>query len=63
MRHAHKTQHRTTIGFLTCDIDEEVSRLLWQGIAQAAREQDVNLICYPGGALRDPLGYRRQSNV
>ena len=54
---------RLTIGFLACDIAEEVSRALWQGAAEAARELGVNLICYPGGALRDPLGYRKQSNV
>ena len=60
----HKTPpQRPTIGYIACDVLEEVSRGVWQGVAEAAREQDFNLIFYAGGALNDPLGFRRHANV
>ena len=54
---------RTTIGFLACDVIEEVTRGVWQGVAEAALTQDFNLIFYAGGALNDPVGFRRNANT
>lgn len=54
---------RKTIGCLGCDVSEEVTRDLWQGVAELARELDFNLIFFAGGGLNDPLVHRRPANV
>ena len=45
---------RPTIGVLGDVLSSHLSSLLWFGIEDVVRERDVNLICFPGGALRDP---------
>ncbi len=54
---------RKTIGFLACDVIEEVPRGVWQCVAEAALTQDLNLIFYAGGALNGPPGFRRHANT
>jgi DNA-binding LacI/PurR family transcriptional regulator/anti-anti-sigma regulatory factor len=53
---------RPVIGYLTPNISDGVSLARWQGVLDAAREQDVNLLCFPGSYWRDP-GPRGQANV
>jgi DNA-binding LacI/PurR family transcriptional regulator/signal transduction histidine kinase len=43
---------RPTIGFLTHEIWGTFGSLFWSGIINATEEEDVNLICFPGGNLR-----------
>jgi len=55
---------RPTVGLLTTEIFYPLYyRLLWSGVADAVQELDANLLCFPGGMLRDPEGFRAQSNV
>ena len=49
-RHPHND--RPTIGFLTHEIWGTFGSLFWSGITNASVEEDVNLICFPGGNLR-----------
>lgn len=45
---------RLTIGYLTPNISGNVGQSRWHGVVDAAREQDVNLVCFPGWYWRDP---------
>ena len=52
-----------TIGYLAFGISDDVGSAIWAGIAGAARQRDVNLICFVGEKLRDPNGFLAQANV
>jgi PAS domain S-box-containing protein len=52
--HQKVSSKRPTIGYLTPWIHGPVSRALWTGIDDLARQHDVNLICFPGGPLHSP---------
>jgi len=54
---------RPTIGLFVAVIENVNTSRLWAGVADAAREHDVNLICFPGGRLRVPGGLEDQSNI
>jgi DNA-binding LacI/PurR family transcriptional regulator/anti-anti-sigma regulatory factor len=53
---------RPVIGYLAPNISDSVGLARWQGVLDAAQEQDVNLICFPGSYWRDP-GPRGQANA
>jgi diguanylate cyclase (GGDEF)-like protein/PAS domain S-box-containing protein len=36
---------------------------VWTGAVEAAKEENINLLCYAGGTLNDPNGYLSQRNV
>ena len=36
---------------------------MWQGVVDAARKRDVNVICFVGLWLRSPYGFEAQANV
>jgi hypothetical protein len=42
-------------GFLTANIHVGASRTLWLGVVDAAERHGVNLMCFPGGRLRQIL--------
>jgi DNA-binding LacI/PurR family transcriptional regulator len=56
---------RPTIGCLTAmtGLGDDISQAFWLGVTDMARKRDVNLICFPGGWLCDPRGFRAQANV
>jgi len=54
---------RPTIGFLTANIHTGAARTLWPGVVDAARQHDVNLICFPGGGLRVCADFESQRNT
>ena len=56
-------RERPTIGFLAANIHSGASRVLWPGVVDAACKWDVNLVCFPGGALRVREGFEAQRNV
>jgi PAS domain S-box-containing protein len=58
-----KQDTRPTIGLLMTRFEREFHRASWSGIADAALERDVNLICFDGGILRTPEGFAAQGNV
>jgi DNA-binding LacI/PurR family transcriptional regulator len=54
---------RLTIAFLTAQIIDTNGMDLWLGVANAARTNDVNLICVVGDELRVTIGFRAQATV
>ena len=54
---------RPTIGYLAYGIEDHVGEAIWTGIVEAARQRDVNLICFVGEKLHDPNGFLAQANV
>lgn len=66
MKHAHtskKPGQRPTIGYLARGIGGDVGQALWAGLVDAARERDVNSICFIGDRLRDPKGFSSPANL
>jgi signal transduction histidine kinase/DNA-binding LacI/PurR family transcriptional regulator/AraC-like DNA-binding protein/CheY-like chemotaxis protein len=60
---AKPSVERATIGFLMANIHVGVSRTLWRGVVDAAEQQGVNLVCFPGGGVRVSEGFESQRNV
>jgi DNA-binding LacI/PurR family transcriptional regulator/signal transduction histidine kinase len=54
---------RPTIGLLIDWVEGGYHSALWSGVADVSREQDVNLLCFVGGALHSPFGLDAQRNV
>jgi DNA-binding LacI/PurR family transcriptional regulator len=62
-----KQQKRSTIGVLI-DYARPMTAggyqsILWAGISDCAKRQDVNLICFSGRALKEPYEFEMQRNV
>jgi signal transduction histidine kinase/DNA-binding LacI/PurR family transcriptional regulator/AraC-like DNA-binding protein/CheY-like chemotaxis protein len=62
-KRSNKPQRCLTIGYLAPHTDDEVGFALWSGVAKAAQQHDVNLICFVGGTLDDPQGFQAQANI
>jgi ABC-type sugar transport system substrate-binding protein len=60
---AHLRPGRPTIGVLMVKATYTWALSVWAGMLEAAREQDVNLIYFPGGRLLDPEGFEAQANI
>ena len=58
-----KAGERPTLGFQINNLQARYSFLLWPGVADAARDQDVNLIIFSGETVDSPYGYEYQHNV
>lgn len=58
-----KNGGRPTLGFQINNLQARYSFLLWPGVADAARDQDVNLIIFSGETVDSPYGYEYQHNV
>jgi len=56
-------QGRQTIAVLVDWLKDGYQSLIFAGMADAARELDVNLVCLPGGVLRSPLRFGSQRNL
>jgi len=54
---------RPTIGVLVSSITHKNDYSMWQGVVDAARKRDVNVICYVGSWLHSPYGFQAQANV
>ncbi|GAK50763.1 PAS/PAC sensor hybrid histidine kinase [Candidatus Moduliflexus flocculans] len=55
---------RPTIGFLTPHIaGDGLGANVWNGVMNAAKEYDVNIICFIGGELRSHQEFQDQANV
>ncbi len=71
MRESEKMAHlsrpgrsnRPTLGLFTYGLIDTVSETVWQGIEDAAREHDVNLVCYCGGSVDDATGVSLPANI
>ncbi|MFZ6031303.1 MAG: response regulator [Chloroflexota bacterium] len=62
MRKYVHEQH-PTIGLLGDNLTSDFVTQLLLGTADAIQQYGANLICFPGGAINDPLGGRTQSNI
>jgi DNA-binding LacI/PurR family transcriptional regulator/anti-anti-sigma regulatory factor/putative methionine-R-sulfoxide reductase with GAF domain len=51
-----------TIGFLT-GFREQFFHLMWCGIADVARERNINAICFEGNYVYDPERFKAQANI
>ncbi|MBE0697750.1 MAG: hypothetical protein IH586_12585 [Anaerolineaceae bacterium] len=63
MRPFTANSKRPAIGYIACDVYEEVSRVIWQGAEEMARERNCDLIFHAGGVLVDPVEFCQQRNV
>ncbi len=54
---------RPTIGLLVTLVEGANGAALWAGVVDAARDHDVNLICFPGRELRDQREIYGQCNI
>ncbi len=54
---------RPTIGYFTSSIGESVSQAMWAGVVGAARDLDVNLICFAGEGTRTASTFPDPANV
>jgi len=61
--HTGSQTNRPTIGLLIANISRSWEFLPWLGVMDAAGEQDVNLVCFPGRELHNPNGFEAQANV
>ncbi len=57
-----ESSERLTIGILVDLLEDRYQNTVLRGIADAAAEQDVNLICFAGGGLNSPERFGRQRN-
>jgi PAS domain S-box-containing protein len=51
----HQQNDRLTIGYLAFLISDDLGRAWWSGVADTARKQGANVICFRGGPLHDPM--------
>jgi PAS domain S-box-containing protein len=61
-RHAGSPKARPTIGYTSPDLSRYLSSM-WAGALDVVQEQDVNLICFVCGVLRDTVDFKYQANV
>lgn len=54
---------RPTIGLVMVKATYTCALSVWAGILEAARQQEVNLIYFPGGRLLAPEGFEAQANI
>jgi hypothetical protein len=55
--HLHRSDARFTIGLLTTGNFARFAPGHWLGLIDAAREQDVNVVCFLGEAIHAPKGF------
>jgi DNA-binding LacI/PurR family transcriptional regulator/GAF domain-containing protein len=58
-----RSNSRPTIAFLTHSLSDSYGMHLWEGVIEAARSENFNLICFPGWALNDKRGFNGQANI
>ena len=62
-KHTTSPNGRPTIGFLTAYRGQSFHHLVWSGIADVARERNLNAICFDGNYVYDPEGFKAQANI
>ena len=61
--HTKQQDVRQTIGLLIANVTRPWERRQWSGVVDAARDRDVNMLCFAGEALRNPSNFSAQRNV
>lgn len=54
---------RATLGFLFASLHTGASLVIWPSLLDAAKQHDVNLICFPGGRLQAADSFEIQRNA
>lgn len=54
---------RATLGFLFASLHTGASLVIWPSLLDAAKQHDVNLICFPGGRLHAADSFEIQRNA
>mgnify|MGYP003565408522 CR=1 FL=1 len=54
---------RPTIGFLSAYHGQSFHHLVWCGIADVARERNINAICFDGNYVYDTEDFKAQANI
>ncbi len=54
---------RRTVGLLLDNIYESYGIKLWSGVVAAVQAEDLNLVCFVGGALDNPNNFLSQKNA
>jgi DNA-binding LacI/PurR family transcriptional regulator/signal transduction histidine kinase len=54
---------RPTIGFFVSKLDYEYQRMIYKGLHDTAKEQNANLICFPGEGINSRDGYQYMANI
>jgi DNA-binding LacI/PurR family transcriptional regulator/anti-anti-sigma regulatory factor len=62
-RRTEQNNTSLTIGLLAHAISDEYSNRVWRGVMDAVREENVNLICFPGMSPNHPHRFSTQANV
>ncbi|MBN1887752.1 MAG: substrate-binding domain-containing protein [Thermoflexales bacterium] len=62
-RRVERNNKRLTIGLLAHAISDEYSTRVLQGVMDAVREENANLICFPGMSPNHPDRFSAQANV
>jgi signal transduction histidine kinase/DNA-binding LacI/PurR family transcriptional regulator/CheY-like chemotaxis protein len=61
-KHTGSPNGRPTIGFLNAS-DLQFFHLAWRGVADVAREHNINAISFVGQYVRDTKGFKAQANI
>lgn len=62
LKHTNSPNERPTIGFLNAS-GLEFFHQAWRGVADVAREHNVNAISFVGQYVRDTKGFKAQANI
>ena len=54
---------RQTIGYFAGTISDDAGQAIWSGIVDAARDLDLNSICFPGRAVSRSPEFQAQANI
>jgi len=58
-----RTKRRPTIGMLICVLDADYQAKVWNNIAAATVDYDINLLIFVGKGLSSPVGYESRHNI
>ena len=56
----NKPSARLTIGYLATAIGDGTARMLWSGMHELCRANNINLVSFTGSELESPGGFSRQ---
>jgi DNA-binding LacI/PurR family transcriptional regulator/anti-anti-sigma regulatory factor len=58
----HKPNARSTIGYIPATVGS-IGQPMLAGVVDAARERDVNMVCFPGMPILTPASFGAQGNI
>ena len=58
-----RKNQKVTLALLTTGAIDPNNRAIWAGVAAACRDNNLNLVCYPGRLVRSPIEFEAQRNL